>query len=113
DWTVPVSALYLLARPSTPAEVREEVIERAEAGDRITVAAVKKVVEQAASSASPVENDPPGSNNLSDTPRKKLAPPKAQPAGSKPTLTTKSEKAGRAVVPGDEALHGFTACVCD
>jgi hypothetical protein len=110
DLSIPVSALYLLARPSTPAEVREEVIERAEAGERITVAAVKEAVEQRSVS---VAGDTPGSNDLSDTPRKKLAPPKAQPAGSKPTLTTKSEKAGRAVVPGDEALRGFTACVCD
>jgi hypothetical protein len=102
---ISASALYRLARPSTPVEVREEVIERAKTGERITVAAVKEVVEQAAI-------DLPVSNDLSDTPRKKLALPKA-PAGSKPAPTTKSKKLERAVSPGDETLHGFTARVCD
>jgi hypothetical protein len=33
--TLPREVLYLLARESTPAEVREEAIERAEAGERL------------------------------------------------------------------------------
>jgi hypothetical protein len=74
DLSIPMSALYLLARPSTPDEVREQVIERAEAGERITVAAVKEAVEQAATDlpAPPVENDPPAPR-----PRK---PPPEKPA---------------------------------
>ena len=108
DLNLPVSALYLLARPSTSDEVREDVIERARAGERITVAEVKEVVEQAATD-SPVEKEPP----VSDLPGKKPGPPKAPAAGSNPTLTTKSEKAGRTSSPGDEALFWFTASFCE
>jgi hypothetical protein len=42
---LPVSALYLLAAPSTPQEARDEVIERAQAGESISVAEVEQVVE--------------------------------------------------------------------
>jgi hypothetical protein len=44
DLNLPVSALYLLAAPSTPEEARAEVIARAEAGERMPVAEVKRVV---------------------------------------------------------------------
>jgi hypothetical protein len=47
DLSIPVSALRLLAQPSTPVEVREEVIERAAAGEPIKVNDVKEAVEQA------------------------------------------------------------------
>jgi Protein of unknown function (DUF3102) len=42
-----VSALYLLAAPSTPEAARTEVIERAKAGETLAVAEVKRVVERA------------------------------------------------------------------
>jgi len=38
---IDVSALYLLARPSTPEPVREAALERAAAGERVSHAAVK------------------------------------------------------------------------
>jgi hypothetical protein len=41
---LPVSALYLIAAPSTPEKVRDEVIERAEAGESMTRAKVKEAV---------------------------------------------------------------------
>ncbi len=41
---IPVSGLYLLAQPSLPPEVRTEVIDRAEAGERFTHAQVKAMV---------------------------------------------------------------------
>jgi len=44
---LPVSALYLLAAPSTPKEARDEIAERAEAGETILVAEAKRVVEDA------------------------------------------------------------------
>ena len=48
NWhTLPRSVLYLLATPSTPDEVREEAIERAEAGERLTLAEVKEKIEAA------------------------------------------------------------------
>jgi hypothetical protein len=39
--TLPRKVLYLLAAPSTPDEVRTEVIERTEAGEHLTHAQVK------------------------------------------------------------------------
>jgi hypothetical protein len=41
-----VSALYLLARKSTPDAVRDEVMERAEAGENVTAAEVKQLLAQ-------------------------------------------------------------------
>ena len=41
DLNLPVSSLYLLAAPSTPEEVRDEVANRAAAGEKITVAHVQ------------------------------------------------------------------------
>jgi Protein of unknown function (DUF3102) len=41
---LPLSALYLLAAPSTPPEARAEIIERAEAGEQLKVSEVKAVV---------------------------------------------------------------------
>ena len=45
--TLPRSVLYLLARPSTPDEVREEAGELAKAGERLTLAEVKEKIEAA------------------------------------------------------------------
>jgi hypothetical protein len=47
DLDISVTALYRLARPSTPVEVCEEVIERAKAGEPIKDNDVKEAVEQA------------------------------------------------------------------
>src|SRR5262252_10146615 len=44
---LPVSAIYLLAAPSTPKEAAAKVIEHAEAGKPMSVAEVKQIVEQA------------------------------------------------------------------
>jgi hypothetical protein len=42
--TLPVSAVYLLAAPSTPVEARDAIIERAEAGEPVSVADVKHAI---------------------------------------------------------------------
>jgi hypothetical protein len=47
DLDLPMSALYLLAAPSTPEEARTEIIERAEAGEQVSSAEVKETVAQA------------------------------------------------------------------
>src|ERR1700733_15635581 len=47
DLDLPVSALYLLAAPSTPEEVRTEVIERAEKGEHLSVQVVKTTIAKA------------------------------------------------------------------
>src|SRR5262249_30410741 len=44
DLNLPVSALYMLAAPSTPPEARAEIIERVEAGEKVTVADVKTAI---------------------------------------------------------------------
>jgi hypothetical protein len=44
---LPVSALYLVAAPSTPETAKSEIIERAKAGERLPVAEVKRVVDTA------------------------------------------------------------------
>lgn len=43
---IAATAAYLLAAPSTPAEARAEAIQRAEAGERITVATAKQIVDR-------------------------------------------------------------------
>jgi hypothetical protein len=45
--TLPVSAIYLLAAPSTPAEARTEIIEAAKAGEVISVEKVKVTIARA------------------------------------------------------------------
>lgn len=45
DLTIDQSALYLLASDKCPDEIREEVIERAENGERITHASVKQALQ--------------------------------------------------------------------
>jgi Protein of unknown function (DUF3102) len=45
--TLPVSAVYLLAAPSTPAEARDAIIERAQGGEPVSVADVKQTIDTA------------------------------------------------------------------
>jgi Protein of unknown function (DUF3102)/ParB-like nuclease domain len=47
DLSIPVSGLYLLAAPSTPEEARQEVIERVENGERLSVKDVKELIDEA------------------------------------------------------------------
>jgi hypothetical protein len=47
DLDVPVSGLYMLAAPSTPEEAQQQVIERPENGERLSVKAVKELIDEA------------------------------------------------------------------
>jgi hypothetical protein len=47
DLELPISGLYLLAAPSTSKEARDEIIERAQAGETVPVAEVKRTIERA------------------------------------------------------------------
>jgi hypothetical protein len=47
DLNLPVSALYLLAAPNTPEQARQEIVERAEAGEKLTLAEVTNAVQRA------------------------------------------------------------------
>jgi DUF3102 family protein len=44
---LPISALYMLAAPSTPPAARAEILQRAAAGERVTVTEVKAIVAKA------------------------------------------------------------------
>jgi hypothetical protein len=47
DLSLPISGLYLLAAPSTPEQAQQQVIERAESGEHLSVADVKKLIVEA------------------------------------------------------------------
>jgi len=53
ELNLPMSALYLLGAPSVPDEVRDDVIARAESGEKLTVAAVKEAIADAKPKAEP------------------------------------------------------------
>jgi DUF3102 family protein len=46
EFSLPVSGLYLLAKPNTPDEAHAEVIERAEQGERLSVRDVQAIVDK-------------------------------------------------------------------
>jgi hypothetical protein len=48
DLELPVSGLYLLAAPSTPEQVQQQVISRVENGERLSVSDVKRLIAEAA-----------------------------------------------------------------
>lgn len=58
--TIPISALYLLAAPSTPLKIRSEFLERAMAGQKVShksiLRAIKEVDVQLASNNAPVDS---------------------------------------------------------
>jgi len=45
--TIPISSVYLLAAPSTPDEARDRLIARAQAGEALPIAEVKRVITRA------------------------------------------------------------------
>jgi hypothetical protein len=63
DLDLPMRGLYLLAAPSTPEEARAAVIERAENGDAVPLAEIKRVIEDARSRAKP-DDDQHGDDEL-------------------------------------------------
>jgi len=56
---LPISGLYLLARPSTPEAVRQEVIERVERGEKLSVAEVKDSIAKAGPNLPPTSTAKP------------------------------------------------------
>lgn len=63
---IATSALYLLAAPSTPPQVREEFLQRAHEGQTITYKNIRQVIESEKSKAIsvPVLSEPPQSLNI-------------------------------------------------
>src|SRR5262249_44018769 len=59
DLSLPLSGLYLLAAPSTPQEARDEIIERAQAGETIPVAEAKRIIEHSKDQQQPRKRTKP------------------------------------------------------
>ena len=57
---LPVSAVYQLVRPSTPVEAHDEIVERAQAGEKISVAEVGRVIKAAKGKPHKPKAKPPG-----------------------------------------------------
>lgn len=53
NMTLPVSGLYLLAAPSTPEEARDAIIDRAQAGEPVSVAEIKRTIDTAKNRTQP------------------------------------------------------------
>jgi hypothetical protein len=69
DLNLHVSSLYLIAAPKTPPEARDEVLRRAEAGEAVPRAEVKRIVQQAKAKHPPKEqrrapSEPPARSKL-------------------------------------------------
>jgi hypothetical protein len=75
DLSLPLSALYLLAAPSTPQEARDEIIERAQAGETIPVAEAKRIIEHAKDQQQPRKRTKPQAAKL--PPRDDIGPTSA------------------------------------
>ena len=73
-----VSSLYLIAAPTTPPEARDEVIRRAEAGEAVPRAEVKRVVQEAKAKLQPKDQRRAPSQPPT---RRKLAKPEPEPVG--------------------------------
>jgi hypothetical protein len=58
DLDLPLSGLYLLAAPSTPEPAKTEVIERAQAGETLSVADVKQTIDTAKGRQQPARKTP-------------------------------------------------------
>jgi hypothetical protein len=75
DLSLPLSALYLLAAPSTPQEARDEIIERAQAGETIPVAEAKRIIEHSKDQQQPRKRTKPQAAQL--PPRDDIGPASA------------------------------------
>lgn len=83
DLNIAISALYLLARPSTPEEARQEALEQAAQGETITHAVAKEIVagHTIDVAAEVVEDDPPAASpdQLASEPASRAIPTPDQP----------------------------------
>ena len=57
NFDLPISGFYLLAKPSTPETVRDDVLRRAEAGELLSVSDIKRAIDEARGRPS---KEPPG-----------------------------------------------------
>jgi Protein of unknown function (DUF3102) len=95
---LPVSALYLLAAPSTPEEARNEVIERAQAGEPVSVAETKRIVETAKGQ---------GAFGLSPAQRHPTQPSEKKKRRTSEEIRVENFKNGLYFIGGLESLNGM------
>jgi hypothetical protein len=100
ELSLPFSGLYLLAAPSTPKQAVEEVVAKAEAGERMSVVEIKSTIAEAKAKVSAHVQKP------------KL--PSYSPAEKHNVPNTEgANKSAKAVTPEDTALFAFTERVLD
>jgi hypothetical protein len=89
-----VSAIYLLAAPSTPESARDEIIERAASGERLSHAGVQATIAEAKGRQEPAK------------PKQAKSPtkPKSAPATDKPAAGSRSAQWEAATADAAEAL---------
>jgi hypothetical protein len=95
DFNLPVSAIYLLAAPSTPKNVRGEVIERARAGEKIKHATVKEAITKGRSQPAQKGRSARGKTSSKAKKRNWLGKgktKKTKQSASKPSLSPKDQK---------------------
>ena len=100
DVSIPVSALYLLAAPSTPMQAVEEAVAKAEAGERTSVVEIKSTIAEAKAKVSAHVRKPKLPSYI---PAEKHNVPNTEGAN----------KSAKAVTPEDTALFAFTERVLD
>jgi Protein of unknown function (DUF3102) len=88
DLTIAPSAMYVLARPSTPNEVRDEIMDRAVAGEAITHSTVQEV----------------RANHVAAAVQEAMAPPLAPAADEADTPTPAADEADSTPTVTDEAV---------
>ena len=96
---IATSVLYLLAAPSTPTEVREEVLQRAKAGDRVTHKDVRQTLQ--GETLSQTEAKSPVKPSTPTAPRSDIIKiiPKSAVAAEPPTIETQASE-----IPSREVL---------
>lgn len=96
---IATSVLYLLAAPSTPTEVREEVLQRAKAGDKVTHKNVRQTLK--GEILQPTEVKSPLKQSTPTAPRSDIVKiiPKSAVSAEPPTIETQAIE-----VPSSEVL---------
>ena len=99
SWTCRSRALYLLAAPSTPEPVRDEVLSRAKGGEKMTVAEVKETIAEAAP-PDPILPGPPRRDDVVEKVRASKEPNATDTKG-RAQSAKKSKKAKSDASAGD------------
>ncbi|HEY9668604.1 MAG TPA: DUF3102 domain-containing protein [Coleofasciculaceae cyanobacterium] len=89
---IATSALYLLAAPSTPQEVRNEFLQRAKEGETVTHKELRQVIKEEKSQSSPAVDNPEPSQIFIPKPEVVTLIPKAVVEAEKPIVQVSTPK---------------------